>query len=334
VIPGSAIALKSPQEARAAVARLRQEGDDFIKIYPFLKPDVYRAVLDEAVAGLRKLPVTGHVPHAVSVAEASDLGQTCMEHCYGILIACSKNEEKLRSELLKQIEQGMLAKDTLDATGAWRTQVKALDSFDEAKAELLFKKFAKNGTRQVPTLVTRQAFSSFNDPKFTDDPRKKLLPWRVRTAWTPATFADGVKYPVLGIELSNQDIEQQKMLLDGHLRLVKAMHKAGVPLMAGTDTPVPYCFPGSGLHDELELFVKAGLSPAETLAAATRNPAEYLGLLKEQGTVEPGKLADLVLLDANPLDDIRNTRKVHAVVLAGRLIPKETIDKLAEGKRP
>jgi imidazolonepropionase-like amidohydrolase len=138
----------------------------------------------------------------------------------------------------------------------------------------------------------------------------------------------------LGITLEPKDIEYQKLLFEGHLKLVRDMHKAGVKLLAGTDTPVPYCFPGSGVHDELELFVQAGLTPREALQTATRNPAEYLGQLAHLGTVEVGKLADLVVLDANPLDDIRNIRKIHAVVVGGNLLPKATVQRLAQGRKP
>jgi imidazolonepropionase-like amidohydrolase len=110
-------------------------------------------------------------------------------------------------------------------------------------------------------------------------------------------------------------------LLERYKKLVGDMHRAGVDFLAGTDmgpnTPV---VPGAGLHDELELLVESGFTPMEALQSATRNPARYLGKLADMGTIEPGKLADLVLLDANPLEDIRNTRKVRLVILRGRII--------------
>ncbi|MBA4189597.1 MAG: hypothetical protein C0467_16550 [Planctomycetaceae bacterium] len=350
VIPGSALAVKTPEEGRAAVAQIQRAGEDFIKVYPFLKPDVFFAILDEANRGPNKIPVSGHVPHAVSAADASDRGQKSMEHLYGVVLGCSKNEDQLRKELIALMGAGAMVKDTLDAAAAWRVQVKGLDTYDEAKADELFIKFVKNGTWQVPTLVTRRVWASLNDPKFTDDPRKKTLLPRMRLAWM-ATQAESTvvvrifgaqvtvknvekRFPILGIWLSDRDVEQQRLLFEGHLRLVKAMHKAGVKILAGTDTPVPYCFPGSGVHDELELLVKAGLTPAEALQTATRHPAEYLDRLKDLGTLERGKLADMVLLDANPLDDIRNVRKVHAVMLNGRLFEKEVLAKLTDGRQP
>jgi len=113
------------------------------------------------------------------------------------------------------------------------------------------------------------------------------------------------------------------------LEMTLAMHRAGVPLMAGTDTAAGvHIFPGFSLHQEMELFVDAGLRPMEALQAATRNPAQFMGRLSDMGTVEKGKIADLVLLDANPLDDIHNTRKIRAVSLAGRYFSGAALDEM------
>ena len=106
------------------------------------------------------------------------------------------------------------------------------------------------------------------------------------------------------------------------------MHRAGVPLMTGTDLSIPYIFAGFSVHDELALFVQADLTPMEALQAATRNPAVFLGELSSQGTIERGKIANLVLLDANPLENISNTQRINAVVLNGRYLPKETLQRM------
>jgi imidazolonepropionase-like amidohydrolase len=112
------------------------------------------------------------------------------------------------------------------------------------------------------------------------------------------------------------------------------MRKAGVPILAGTDTGNPFCFPGFSLHEELALLVIAGLTPVEALRAATLDAVKFLGLEKTLGTIEEGKLADLVLLNANPLEDIRNTQRIDAVISNGRLFDRKALDKLlaeAEG---
>jgi len=115
-----------------------------------------------------------------------------------------------------------------------------------------------------------------------------------------------------------------RALLDRYRKLVGDMHRAGVQFLAGTDaSSFTAVVPGAGLHDELALLVDSGFTPMEALQTATRNPAVYFGKLAEWGTVEVGKSADLVLLDADPLKDIRNTRKIRAVMLRGRLLDFE-----------
>ena len=111
-------------------------------------------------------------------------------------------------------------------------------------------------------------------------------------------------------------------------QLVGELHRAGVPILAGSDTPNPFVFPGSSLHEELELLVGAGLTPMEAIVAATADPARFLGLSATHGTIEPGKTADLVLLDGNPLEDIRNTRAIAGVVLSGKFFDRTALDDL------
>ena len=130
------------------------------------------------------------------------------------------------------------------------------------------------------------------------------------------------------------DNARAKQAFQKDLEIVRTMRKAGVPILAGTDTGNPFCFPGFSLHEELALLVIAGLTPVEALRSATLNPAKFLGLEKTLGTIEVGKIADLVLLGANPLEDIRNTQRINAVVSNGRLFDRKALDKLladAEG---
>ena len=116
--------------------------------------------------------------------------------------------------------------------------------------------------------------------------------------------------------------------LEKLLETIGLMHELGVPILAGTDLGNPLIFAGFSLHDELELFVRAVLTPFEALQAATINPAKYLGREKELGTIEKGKLADLILLDADPLAEIRNTTRINAVVVDGRLLDRRALDRL------
>ena len=118
-----------------------------------------------------------------------------------------------------------------------------------------------------------------------------------------------------------------------HSDLVGRLHRAGVPILAGSDSPNPFVYPGFSLHDELGLLVRSGLSPAEALRTATINPATFLGVTDSLGTVARGKVADLVLLDANPLEDIANTRRIRAVIQGGRLLDRRALDAMLAGAR-
>jgi len=122
------------------------------------------------------------------------------------------------------------------------------------------------------------------------------------------------------------DLVLREKVVKRYLDLVGKMQTAGVRIMAGTDCAAANVFPGSSLHEDLAFFVQAGLTPMQALQAATKNPAEFLGRQQIQGTIEPGQRADLVLLDANPLEDIRNTEKIRAVVLQGKLLDRDALD--------
>jgi imidazolonepropionase-like amidohydrolase len=189
-----------------------------------------------------------------------------------------------------------------------------LETHDAARAAALFAKLKANGTWQVPTLPVLRLL----EPEDATDARLKYIPVPVRAGW--ARRAREQRVP--------EDIAHQRNLFQRRLELVGEMHRAGVGILAGSDSQNPYCFPGFSLHDDLEWLVKAGLRPLAALQAATRNPAVYLDRLQDFGTVEKGKMADLVLLDADPTQDIRNTRKIAAVVNAGKLFSRAALDKM------
>jgi len=312
--PGSLTATNE-EEGRKAVQSLKKSGADFIKVYTKLPRPAYLAIADEA----KKvgLPFAGHVPESISAGEASDLGQKSMEHLVGILLACSADEENLRKQELESMEK----LDNQAVRGLLgRIQVRALDSYSEDKARALFARFAKNGTWQDPTLTVLRSLASRDDEEFANDPRLKYMPAFIVSGWNPKTGT---------FKISAEGVANLKRTYKNASRLVKAMHEAGVPFLAGTDVTTPYCFPGFSLHDGLALLVnECKFTPMEALQCATRNPAKFLGKEKELGTVEQGKNADLVLLEANPLADIRNTTKIAAVVAAGRLLRKAELERM------
>jgi imidazolonepropionase-like amidohydrolase len=299
----AAVTATNEQEGREAVRSLKKRGADFIKVYDKLPRTAYFGIAHEAKK--EGVPFAGHVPVAVSAAEASDAGQKSIEHLTGVLLACAGNEGDLRKEVGEQ----------------WnvRLQVKALAGYREDKAQALFARFAKNGTWQCPTLTVLRALAFLDDKELTHDDRVKYI--------TP--YLRNMLYPK-GKVAGPEEFADRKKVFKKYLAVVGTMQKAGVPLLAGTDTPNPYCFPGFSLHDELGLLVEAGLLPMEALQAATRNPARYLGRSKESGTVEARKIADLVLLDANPLEDIGNTRRIAAVVVGGKLLRRADLRAVLE----
>jgi imidazolonepropionase-like amidohydrolase len=168
--------------------------------------------------------------------------------------------------------------------------------------------------------------ATLDHAKRAADPRLAYLPATFRTFWDPH---NDFRFKTL----TASDFALGRKVFRRELALVGAMRAAGVELLAGTDTMNPYCFPGFGLHEELVWLVRAGLTPLEALQAATRNPARFLGRERDLGTVEPGKLADLVLLDADPLADIHNTRTIRAVVLGGMLLDRAALDRLLADAR-
>jgi imidazolonepropionase-like amidohydrolase len=191
---------------------------------------------------------------------------------------------------------------------------------DAATAERWFALFRKNQTWQCPTLIMRHNYALLDDSSLAADPRLKYAKPSWRARWLRMT-REAETWPAGEGARRRETIRKEDAL-------VAEMQRAGVPVLAGTDDANPYVLPGFSLHDELALLVKAGLTPAEALRTATYNPAKFLGLSGSLGTVEGGKLADLVLLDANPLEDISGTIKIAAVIAGGRYLPRESLDKI------
>jgi hypothetical protein len=191
------------------------------------------------------------------------------------------------------------------------------------RAKELVALFARNQTWQVPTLVWEHGQWLIDKSKLSRDPLSKYAPaaWRDRT-W-PMFTKDILK------DMDTDPLPVRERFTQMELEIVGQMKRAGVPFLAGTDTAAGvHVFPGFSLHQELEYFVKAGFTPLEALQTATLNPAKFFRRTADLGSVEKGKLADLVVLDANPLEDIHNTRRIRAVVLAGRFLSRQQLDSM------
>jgi imidazolonepropionase-like amidohydrolase len=327
--PGS-VAVGDEAAGRAAVATAKQNGADFIKVYSRLTREGFFAIADEARK--RGIPFAGHVPQSVTAAEASEAGQKSIEHLTGILSACSSQQEELnraREEANKSVAAGQRMPNQASIRALNRLIV---ESFSAERAASLFAILKRNRTWQCPTLTVLRSIAFMDDATRLSDPRLRYMPAPVKSQWDPSK---DFRFK----ERTAEDFELERMVFKKYLEVVGAMRRAGVEFIAGTDVLNPYCFPGFSLHDELGLLVRAGLTPMEALQAATLNPARFLGKEQDLGTVEKGKVADLVLLEANPLVDISNTQKIDSVVVRGRLIPKSelqqmlaTIEAAASGK--
>jgi imidazolonepropionase-like amidohydrolase len=313
------ILVKTPDEGRKAVRDLKAKGVDCIKVYDVLARETYFAIADEAKK--QGLSFVGHVPTAITTTEASDAGQKSIEHLGKILEDSSASPEKIRAAQTTPIKDGDYFAFT---TRMGRTYYAILATYSDKKAEEIFAHFRKNNTWQVPTLAIKNGRAFIDELDAKGDPRTKYVEPSQVNYWKPKVgFFSRYRTP--------EYIAAQKRYFQKELDLVGGMQRSGVKILAGTDVPNAYVIAGFGLHDELALLVKAGLTPMQALLAATRNPAEYFGELREQGTIEKGKIANLILLDANPLDNITNTTRINAVIQNGKYLSRQDLDEILAG---
>jgi imidazolonepropionase-like amidohydrolase len=314
-----AIAAGTAAEGRAAVAAIAAAGADFVKVYTLLPRGAYLAIADAANA--RHLSFAGHVPISVTAGEASDAGQRTIEHFSDSLLPyCATAED----EVLAALRAAASGPDPVQSYAAafFASLPRLLTTFDTGKAAALADRFVSNQTSLTPTLIIARNAALAGDPALMADPRLRYLPTEVVAAWSPPVLA------ATPAPAAERIVPQQ--LVDTGEAITLAMQRAGVSLLAGTDLGLPFVLPGFSLHDELALMVAAGLTPLQALQAATRNPAQAIGRGDDLGTVAPGKLADLVLLDADPLADIANTTRIAAVITAGRVLERPALQDLLQ----
>ena len=300
----SSIAIASPEEARQAVDDLKAHGADFIKLQSLLPRDAVLAIAEEARK--REIAFAGHVPNAMRASDMSEAGMKSFEHLIGIFEGSSTAEDAF-------LEGG-------------KTEGRFLATYDEARAASLAALLAKNHTWQCPTLVWERGGNLLDVSDFSGDARVKYVPG----AWKNKTWKRFTEEITQGY--GTDDIATRKKFIDKELEVVRMLEKAGVPFLAGTDTPAGvHIFPGFSLHEELERFVAAGFTPLEALQTATLNPAQFFGMAGQLGAIEEGKLADMVLLSANPMEDIANTEKIAGVFVNGRYFSHSQIEKMLRG---
>jgi imidazolonepropionase-like amidohydrolase len=302
----SAIAITTPEDGRKAVDMLKSRGVDFIKIQSGVPRAAYFAIADEAKK--KGIEFEGHVPDAIRASEAVAAGQRTFEHLIGIFEASSPDEDKYLSGK--------------KSPGAF------LKTYDAAREAAIIQLLAKNEIWQCPTLFWERGQWLVDAIDYTKNPDIGFAARTWITRQWPASQKSILK------SLDTDPLPVREKFVEHELNIVRKLHAAKVPFLAGTDTPAGVdVIPGISLHLELQRFVAAGFTPLEALQTATLNPAKYYNKLSDYGSVQKGKIADLVLLRANPLDDIANTRAISGVVADGHYMSQADIDRLREKLR-
>jgi hypothetical protein len=311
VWPGSTVVTDN-QEAEVAVSEQQALGYDFIKVYSNLEPNVFQALASSCQR--RAFPFAGHIPYRVPLEDAIASGAASFEHLLGFKQALARPEYPIGAlarspenlALARRIANGEL---TIDAV------------FDPEKLDELADSIARKQLWTCPTLVVLRnlLYTSAQSNAALARPECRWIPSALLNFWNPAS-----DFRRAGT--TDVDLQALQALRPLELKIVAALQRAGAPLMAGTDTPNPYVIPGDSLKDELQLFVDAGLTPGEALHSATAAPAQFRSESGKSGVVLPGASADLLLVDANPLEDIAALRKVSGVMLRGKWLPRADLD--------
>jgi imidazolonepropionase-like amidohydrolase len=293
--------VRSPEEARSTVDELAAAGVDFIKVHAALDRPRLLAIAEQSRAD--GLSFAGHLPDDVTPSDAAQMGIRSIEHFSGFSRPCSDDLRRL----LKRVE--------------WNDVRKRCAAESDLDATLAVLHGA--GTWVTPTLVSFERLSEVLDPNGYSDPHSRYVVPALRYSWEVSARAI-----VADVKPSRDSAPVWRHVLETYGPLTGRAQRDHVKLLAGTDVGNPLVSPGFDLHEELVLMVRAGLTPAQALSSATAGPATFLGKTADFGIVAQGQRADLVLLDGNPLDDIRNTQRVRAVIVNGRFFDRAALDAL------
>lgn len=307
------------EDEEEAVKRVNEVEDkkDFIKTYNAILPGPFNKMAEEA----RKNGVSflGHKPRSVPAIVASKQGMKSFEHARVFLYDCFPGAADVQEEYRARISGEKQGKGPIVSREIMQSMVNNHDP--EMFAELV-EVMKANNTWYVPTHITRKMDAYADDKDYLNDPRLKYISMGQTFAW---------KQDTKGMVESDPSEAGRKAYMDFYkkgLELSKKAYDMGLPILLGTDANDTYCFPGLGIHDELEALVAGGLTPREALLTGTRNPAQYYGWEADYGSVSLGKVADLILLDENPLEDITHTSKIQSVVFQGVLYDRSELDEM------
>ncbi|SFI31626.1 amidohydrolase family protein [Jannaschia pohangensis] len=313
--PGMFLA-DTPEQARAVVAQIAAEGWAAVKAYSMLDEATYLALAEAAHdAGLS---FVGHIPERVALGTAIDAGQDGMEHFGRVAMACSTDETRMLTDLRDAMAGGADLRRVFEIMAS-RNRI-ILETWDNALCNTVLARMAGAGMQVSPTLVVADFYTG-NWPA-PEAPRMQMIPEVVREAWGRPDFRlEAMTDEVRALATDSIALDRRTFLM---------AHRAGVPILASTDASFanPYLFHGFPLLDELDLYVEIGLTPREALYTATVAPPRFFDLADQDGTIAPGRRADLVLLDANPLDGLATLRHPRAVIAGGRVLNRAALDRL------
>jgi Amidohydrolase family len=309
-----------------AITRLTKKLDsldvDFLKAYEMLTPEQFYKVME--MAKRFGLKVTGHVPLSMDVIGASNAGLNSMEHFRNLELSCASNAEELLIQRHAMLKKGKNLPGGELRSGIHTAQRQiAVENYDENKANEILQTLAKNQTWQIPTLALNTGFTRrpYNQPEWQKS--FEYLPDALRDEWKMTIQAS------MGDAPEPFRVQYSQWMLN----MAAKVHKAGIPMMAGTDTPIGFLTPGLSLHEELIIMVEAGMTPQEALQTATVNPARYFNLENELGSIKESQWADLLILTANPLEDIRNTQSIFVVMKQGKYYGQDELNVMKERLR-
>jgi hypothetical protein len=323
----------SPNAAAAEIRKQKEAGADFIKVV-LVPPPTFFAALEEAKRV--GLPFAGHIPPGIDVVEAAQKGMFAIEHLFGSLEACSTQETALRMTAedgaprlppvpegfnLNEVFERAIANPMLMRPPTYEYERSIVETYSAEKARRLAAQFVAAGIWQVPTLIRLRTMQLGDDAHYRNDPNLRFMPRATRQMWEGLAQQFSAR-----VGAASKKILADLSALQ--LSLVKVYRDAGVKMVAGSDTGGQWCIPGVALHQEFELLNQAGLSPLEILQMTTLNGAKFLGREDSMGSVEEGKNADLVLLDADPVASVQNLKKLHGVVRGGSYYSSDTLEAL------
>jgi imidazolonepropionase-like amidohydrolase len=305
------IGVKTPDEARQAVQQIKQSGADFVKVYFRTIPaDVFKAVIDEAHR--QHLKVTGHKPTNMSIQELIETGVDGMQHAEYLPAPTREAYDELQRERARRA-------GTVWAMDPTESAARLLDLQDSKEGERVYQSMAQKQFWVTPTLSIYTHTLEHGTRDYETDERKRFFFPGIWRTWDPKV---GMRKPAesRALALRQEGVKRWE-------KATLAAYKAGVPMTLGTDCGAnnDHQMPGWSAHEELEAFVRIGLTPAEALRLATVNPAKWRGDA-EEGAVEQGKVADMLLLRSNPLSNIRHTKEIESVFQGGRYYSRAKLE--------